>query len=1110
MAQIDYSLHIDRTLAELRHESVPPRHRPSDVLSVQNNILTDQLFYSLIAATRAAKELSELGRDAFSDLVRATRRANYYQLLALIGAVGHIGTNVGPEATDVLLEFLSYRDDDIKRAAVEALARCGDPAVASRIEPLCNAEDNLLRSRALYAMAVMSPEFEERLGYLERSLADGDSRALKQLLDGPAEDIPWGNLFMLLDSPNVEVRNTVLRHVTKKRRIPKDVAIGLVNDHHVPVRLGAVRELARHDDADLVGTMLRALQDPVKSVARTAQRWLGPHSRSIRTELAALLDCGSSLSRQMALDLIAQEMDEKLLDKVGGLLALRSSKDMRLAVLRILKKYADHPDARRSIVKALTDQTEEVRQSAFKALLPSIGDSDLEDLATHLGSLSGSDASLDKTVELVQAVATPAAIDVLRANLSHPGQYARHAVIRAIDTLNAFDTLDELREAVARDPTRLHQATLERFEQVDRTRHTLSQRLGAETAKELVERLHDTQPTKRRQALAMVAELDEIECCRAIVEGRLFDADMAVRADAAELLKKLASEELVSQLRDKLKGTREDAHRALEALSILGDKEIAEDVAALLSHYDPEVKQQAARTLEALGASEYASDAEYQVRRVGILKILRDQKRSPEQKYKDWKKDLETVLRIATDFATKESPQVTKVLLENGWQPVTPAQTAAVLLIEQEPDWNRFPEEAVSEMEPFFTSEWDQRANGIAEALLDRWPDACKAHVMQGFRSTSFGTGARMLGMAAERNLFAAEELEQWLHSPELPLQTSAIRLLGKTRGARYVARFLDMLPNALEDDNAGLVSSLLLALGDLGDRHALPAIAPLLEESADPRGRWAYSAINAVAEIGGEEGTRLLLYAMRRAHFSARGAAAKALAAADWQPEDEPDRARFALHMRRFADIKTFTNDMLPIVADYARAGDRVPFEIMEYVCRFETPEAIDTIVHGNWDYFSPAQEKIIGAYLTSNSELAAPVLIETLNKKLDKVVGHEPSHWRVGDIRRILGWLITLKHKETIDVLMRTLAHEGLPRDVKSRAAQALGRLRHAPAVPHVIRLLSDIDDRAAKRALAETLMRLGDPVALTVLHEERSKTDYSPLVKMLDKAIAKLEKG
>jgi len=100
----------------------------------------------------------------------------------------------------------------------------------------------------------------------------------------------------------------------------------------------------------------------------------------------------------------------------------------------------------------------------------------------------------------------------------------------------------------------------------------------------------------------------------------------------------------------------------------------------------------------------------------------------------------------------------------------------------------------------------------------------------------------------------AAEGLIGLCHSPSSDLRKFAMDILGKIGELSDVNAF-EVIVSALEDKNINVAGAAAEALGRLGDPAAVPILAEYLE--GEP---WLQcNALNAIAQIGGDEARRVI-----------------------------------------------------------------------------------------------------------------------------------------------------------------------------------------------------------------------------------------------------------
>lgn len=442
MAKIDFTLKVQELLNTLHFDDVPAVESQM-VEQISARDLETQLVRSHIHARDVAQSLYELGIVAFPSLLKATDRANPYQLLALIRAMGKLGAEMPLQqnAAGKLVPFLDYTDMDVQLQTLIALDRIADPSVLKQIEHLASSDNKLVREQAVYVLATMCVDYPKHISYLHQSLRECNDRALCTLLANDKVQIPWEKIFTLLESPSDKVRERSLGQLARHdiTNIPYKTLISLCKDSHPPAKAHAIGILARLpviDEGETLEIMYEALQHKDKKIARPASTWLKSRSKQIQSRLPTLLNAKASLTRQLALDLLDSPLTAELIDTVGEQLHSRVTIQVRVAAVRVLSENPQIDRTRELLHEALIDRSDKVRNAALNALSQNPVDRDVDRLSINFGRLSGEYCMLEQTIALLGRINSPRALELLReqANHSEPRlQRSVQKILRAVE-----------------------------------------------------------------------------------------------------------------------------------------------------------------------------------------------------------------------------------------------------------------------------------------------------------------------------------------------------------------------------------------------------------------------------------------------------------------------------------------------------------------------------------------------------------------------------------------------------------------------------------------------------------------------------------------------------
>ncbi len=473
----------------------------------------------------------------------------------------------GGPAVTLLIGQLASADVDVRRAAVVALGRMGDPAATSALTDLLLDEDE----RPLWAaIAAALARIGDRAPFeaLLTRLGDHDA-AVRQAAIGALNSIgdpsTSTRIAALLHDPSPLVRESAVR-IAGYFGYPDCVNAVFARCHDADdsVRAAALELLPYFDDPRALDTLTAALADPVPRVRAAAAQALG--SMPGATERALLmraLDDPEPWVRYFAAIGLGRQGDSSALPLLAA--HARTDSAIHVGVAAIEAAAAIGGEAALPVLAALAMEDGERGLTAIRAL---------------------------------GATQSDAAIEVLRGALRSEDLGRRAAVVEAFSRLGAAAAVEALAwTATADADPRVARAALAGLREIANRQVSAS----AIAVHALIETLHDLR--RRTDTLKELGHLAPAGI-PLLVEA-LNARDPEVRRNIVEALGRLRHPLASAGLRHALSDTDAGVRRAsVTALSRVGARGLGTRMSSLaLSDPSPAVRQAAAAALHRRGAN---------------------------------------------------------------------------------------------------------------------------------------------------------------------------------------------------------------------------------------------------------------------------------------------------------------------------------------------------------------------------------------------------------------------------------------------------------------------------------------------------------------------------
>ena len=485
---------------------------------------------------RAASEaLGRIGEPAVEPLIQALRDKISGVCLAVAAWVLE-QTDI-PEAVEPLIPVLEFENSNRRQAAAKTLGRIGGPQI---VEPLIQA-----------------------LGDKDKNVRRAAAEALGQIGDPAVEP-----LLQALRNENWQVRQAASQALGQVGN-PKAVEplIRALGDRDKDVRQAAAEALGQTGD-QAVDPLLKALREEEKNVRQAVVEALGRTGapQAVETLVQVLEDCDEDV-RQAAARALGQIGDWQAVEPLVQALEDRD-KDVRQAAAEALGRI-DAPQAVEPLIQALKDESWRVRQAAAQAL-GQIGD--LQAVEPLIQALGDEQRWVrEATTEMLAGIGDPRVMEPVIQQLSD-------------DAGSSFG-----------------------FVRVKQTVEALGRIGGSQIVEPLIQALGDTDKNVRRAAAEALGQIGDPQVVEPLIQA-LGDKDIGVRRTVAWALGRLGDPQavgpLIQALEDKdegLFGSHPVAQAAAEALGQIGDPQAVGPLIQVLKGGRPWVRQAAACALGQIG-----------------------------------------------------------------------------------------------------------------------------------------------------------------------------------------------------------------------------------------------------------------------------------------------------------------------------------------------------------------------------------------------------------------------------------------------------------------------------------------------------------------------------
>jgi HEAT repeat protein len=481
-------------------------------------------------------------------------------LTGLLGAeevrkeVVEVLVRYGHDVTKQLIPQIENPDIEVRRAAIVALGRVGDPgAVPSLIRALVTDPDLTIPAALALARIGDSRAYDA----LVRLLSD-DSASVRQAaiagINSLGDPRTKADTLRMMSDENPNVRESAVR-IAGYFAYHVDQIIERVSDAHENVRRAAIETLPFLDDDRVLPVLTRALTQEGSRVRASAAQALGHmdiEQDALRILLAALRDSDAwvryyaaralaRLATPEALDPLANVVQSdathvriaaaEAVAAIGGPKAVAVLSPLLSSTDRDLSRAAasamgsiGHPDALAPLLALLKSSDRDHRLAAVNAL----GTNPVPEVVSSLEWVAATDGDHEvaaAAVERLARMATPASIEsVIRLTAQAS---VREVCIKALSRVDA-ENIDIVASGLRHPQLEVRRSLIDAL---GRRKHPLASLV-------LTKALEDNDPQVRYAAVVALSRLGSHEAERKLAAMIVNDPDPAVRSAAQKALGK--------------------------------------------------------------------------------------------------------------------------------------------------------------------------------------------------------------------------------------------------------------------------------------------------------------------------------------------------------------------------------------------------------------------------------------------------------------------------------------------------------------------------------------------------------------------------------------------
>jgi HEAT repeat protein len=524
--------------------------------------------------------LARLGEPAIQSLVLALGSEHE----DVRGVASEMLVDQGRLAVKPLVIALRSSNEGTRAAASETLVALGELAIPALIACLSDT-DVSVRLNAIGALGQLGDKRAvEPIASMLQDAVPAVRRSAAEVLGRWREGQALERLILALRDPDDSVRLSAVRALGRigSKEITRPV-IAVLRDHNASVRQEAAVVLGQLGDASASEPLIRALYDHDISVQQAAARALGTLGDDQAVEpLIAILTSPHASVLQTAARTLGILEDQRAVRPLLRVLKESSDVTVRQAAAQALGRLGDKTVVE-PLLEILNDAHAPVRQAAADALGMLMDKRAIEPL---VAAIKDDDVTVQLSViGALGKAGDEQASDCLKTMLKHDSPQVRLAALQALGQVWQLQCITQLGSP---DP---------------KTRALAARALGKQgdsrAVEPLIVLLGDGNPETRTEAAEALINLGglTVESLISAINHR----DALVRVTAVELLGRLRDQRAVLPLTSALEGTDWFVwSKATAALGRLGDSAIQPLVRAL-RRPNKDVQQRIAQALERLG-----------------------------------------------------------------------------------------------------------------------------------------------------------------------------------------------------------------------------------------------------------------------------------------------------------------------------------------------------------------------------------------------------------------------------------------------------------------------------------------------------------------------------
>lgn len=265
-------------------------------------------------------------------------------------------------------------------------------------------------------------------------------------------------------------------------------------------------------------------------------------------------------------------------------------------------------------------------------------------------------------------------------------------------------------------------------------------------------------------------------------------------------------------------------------------------------------------------------------------------------------------------------------------------------------------------------------------------------------------------------------------------------------------ARAVKPLLVALKDSWPPVQEWAAYGLGNIGDAHALEPMLTLLSGLSGGNNIYVARAAGfAVGKIGGTRAVEPLRAMLKHRQYAVRSAAALALDSLGWKPENDTERALWAVVSRKWEDVVRLGNTALEPLLEF---GDR---DTLSEFAKIGSP-AVELLTTMLIDSHNRVRGEVAEALGKTQDARAVAPLTEALNR-LNEQDRNAYTYWSVADTQRFLIGGLEKIGEPAVEALIWALGDDN-PHYVRQLAIGALGRIGDIRAEEPLVAALKDAD--------------------------------------------------